>query len=83
VAGCATAMRTGGGFVNTADVFYASLGAVSFIALGVLGLLVTTATRSGYKATLSLSYGPAPQPKPSPVTPHVPAQRESADGGRM
>lgn len=69
--------------MNTADVFYASLGAVSFVALGVAGLLISTATRSGYKATLSLSYGPAPKPKPSPVTPQVPAPRESADGGRM
>jgi hypothetical protein len=69
--------------VNTAMVFYASLGAVSFVALGVLGVLIHTATRSGYKATVSLSYGPAPKPKPSPVTPQVPAQRDSADGGRF
>ena len=69
--------------MNTAMVAWTAVAVVAIAVVGAVLIMHITGTRKGYRWALSASYGPAPKPKPSPVTPQVPAQRDSADGGRF
>lgn len=69
--------------MNTADIAWVCTAVAAIAAVSAVLVMHITGTRKGYRWALSASYGPGPQPKPSPVTPQVPAQRESADGGRF